>query len=108
MTALPVDPIAGRYEIVGLLGRGAMAEGYEVLDVGSGAVLALKRLLPERAGSRSATLFLKREYETLPSPRRSETTRSSTNSRAASARSWQAQTAPRSRRNMRVFCRCAA
>src|SRR5262245_30384896 len=57
--------IADRYRIVGVLGRGAMAEVFEVVDETSGAVLALKRLLPQQSGSRSATLMLKREYETL-------------------------------------------
>src|SRR5882672_8777309 len=57
--------IADRYRTVGLLGSGAMAEVYEVVDESRGATLALKRLLPERVNSRAATLLLQREYETL-------------------------------------------
>lgn len=57
--------IAERYRIVGLLGSGAMAEVYEVVDESRGAVLALKRLRSERSKSRTARILLQREYETL-------------------------------------------
>src|SRR5262249_6229777 len=57
--------IANRYRVVGVLGSGAMAEVYEVVDESRNTVLALKRLLPERARNRAMRTFLQREYETL-------------------------------------------
>ena len=61
----PPSTIAGRYRIVGVLGGGAMAEVFEVVDESRGVTVALKRLLPDRGSGRTATLLFQREYETL-------------------------------------------
>jgi serine/threonine-protein kinase len=59
--------IADRYEVVGLLGKGGMAEAYRVHDTATGQHVALK-LLASKAqgakGSRDVELF-EREYHTL-------------------------------------------
>ncbi|HVU02593.1 MAG TPA: protein kinase [Polyangiaceae bacterium] len=60
-----MSSVGDRYRIVSLLGSGSMAEVFEVVDESRGVTLALKRLLPDRAGNRAATLLLRREYETL-------------------------------------------
>lgn len=58
--------IAGRYRVVGLLGKGGTGTVYEVDDARSGKRLALKLLQSRRSalGSLSAVLF-EREYHTL-------------------------------------------
>ena len=60
------DKIADRYAVVRLIGRGGMADVYEVRDERSGRALALKRLRlerPERA--QLAIALFEREYYTL-------------------------------------------
>jgi hypothetical protein len=62
----PVEKIADRYAVIRLLGRGGMADVYEVRDEQTGRTLALKRLRaegPERT-QLAVTLF-EREYYTL-------------------------------------------
>jgi hypothetical protein len=65
--ALPVGLIGGRLRLERSIGRGGMATVHEVMDLGSGRRLALKRLHPiedPRKRRRSLQLF-EREFHTL-------------------------------------------
>ena len=55
--------IAGRYRVLGRLGKGGAGSVYRVQELGSGQELALKRL-SARAGKQLHALF-EREYYTL-------------------------------------------
>jgi hypothetical protein len=57
--------IAERFEVLGLIGRGGMAEVYRVRDQSGGRELALKRLLAQRSGQKLALALFEREYHTL-------------------------------------------
>ncbi len=60
------DTIADRYEVLRLLGRGGMADVYEVRDVQTGLTLALKQLRAERDDRAGLAIALfEREYYTL-------------------------------------------
>src|SRR5262245_13093968 len=62
-----VSSIGARYRVEALLGRGGMAEVYQVVDTSSGERRALKRLLKiddERKLQRATELF-EREFHTL-------------------------------------------
>jgi serine/threonine protein kinase/tetratricopeptide (TPR) repeat protein len=59
----PGDFIAGRYEVVLFVGRGAMGEVYEVNDTHLGEHVALKVLSPSVSSNERAALRFKREIQ---------------------------------------------
>ena len=63
----PLHVVAGRYELVGLIGRGGMADVFEANDLLGGEVVALKRLRPvDDADRRRRSLELfEREFHVL-------------------------------------------
>ena len=63
--AIPGDMIARRYRVQAVLGSGAMAQVYDVIDETTGEARALKRLLPDRVEGKFGALGLQREYDTL-------------------------------------------
>jgi len=62
-----VQRIAGRYRVVGLLGRGGMSTVVRVLDEVTGREVALKRLLQDQGqpDDSATSVSLQREYHTL-------------------------------------------
>jgi serine/threonine protein kinase len=66
-TSIPARPVAGRYRVERLLGRGGMGAVFQVRDEGTGRQLALKRL--HAGASPKLSELFEREYRTLASLR---------------------------------------
>jgi serine/threonine-protein kinase len=68
--------VGERYELLGLLGRGGMAEVFAAREVGTGRRIALKRIrFRDREARRSDRLRFRREFHTLTSLRHSRIVR---------------------------------
>src|SRR5260221_333346 len=63
----PGDVLAGRYEIVSVLGQGAFGQVLEVLDRSSGSAFALKRIPPEVARDTVQMHGIKANYNLVKS-----------------------------------------